>query len=242
MAQATSDPPEVKVCSSRMVSPAQTSAQFLCLNMSMASSSTGKRKTEPHRVGRRKSILEMAGPVSILLAVGRAFSSPHWALSAACLDPHPRGNARGVHSVSLSVTLCGFTVPFCEPLTSPSFGYFLPWLLIVSLHFCWNISSLRCAKPIIICLLVHASAEPPARGATTKTCLFASCFLFILNIFFPPLLLPLHNKISSCAQKASLAILTTLTTCSPIYPFLWASKGWTFLKHVFPFHARRSLL
>lgn len=45
MAQATSDPPEVKVCSSRMASPAQTSAQFLCLNMSLASSSTGRRKS-----------------------------------------------------------------------------------------------------------------------------------------------------------------------------------------------------
>lgn len=137
MAQATSDPPEVKVCSSRMVSPAQTSAQFLCLNMSMASSSTGKRKTEPHRVGRRKSILEIAGPVSILLAVGRAFSSPQWALSAACLDPHPRGNARGV---SLSVTQCyplwlhcsilwTFDLPFLwifPPLTP----YCLPSLLL----------------------------------------------------------------------------------------------------------------
>lgn len=102
------------------------------------------------------------------------FSWPHWAVSAACLDIQPQGNAWGV---SLSVTLCGFTAPFCEPLTSPSFGDFLPWLLIVSLHFCWNISSLRCAKPLITCLHVHALAETPSKGSNNKD-------LFICLLFF----------------------------------------------------------
>lgn len=46
MAQTISDPREVKLCSSRMVSPAQTSAHFLCLNMGLASNSTGRRKSE----------------------------------------------------------------------------------------------------------------------------------------------------------------------------------------------------
>lgn len=51
MVQVTSDPPVVKVCSSRMLSPAQTSAQFLCLNTSPASNSTGRRKLD---LGRKR--------------------------------------------------------------------------------------------------------------------------------------------------------------------------------------------
>lgn len=48
MAQATSDPPEIKMC--LLLKDGFTSsdlrAQFLCLNMSLASNSTGKRRSE----------------------------------------------------------------------------------------------------------------------------------------------------------------------------------------------------
>lgn len=65
----------------------------------------------------------------------------------------------------------------------PSFGYFLPQLLIlVSLHFCWNISSLRCAKPLITCLYGHALAETPSKGEEQQR-LF-SLFAWVLFFFF----------------------------------------------------------
>lgn len=118
----------------------------------------------------------------------------------------------------------------------PSFGYFFPQLLIlVSLHFCWNISSLRCAKPLITCLYGQALAETPSKGEEQQR-LFVYLLglgLFFLNLFFPPLLLPPHNKISSYAQKANLATLTTLRTLFSSLSFYMSFKSLNVLNKFF---------
>lgn len=213
MAQTISDPREVKVCSSRMVLPAQTSAHFLWTwawpvtalgeeSLNWAESGEGKK----HSGNGRACFHSLASPVS----GQRLLLTP---LSTVCClhgYPSPRQCLRcstQCHPLWLNCSiLWTFDLPFLwifPPLTP----YCLPSLL------------LEYFLPEVCQTLNHLFACPCSdrnsqQGEQQQRlfCLFACCFLFILNIFFPPLLLPPHNKISSCAQKASLAILTTLTT------------------------------
>lgn len=196
-----------------MVSPAQTSAQFLCFNMSPASNSTGRRKSELGRkVGRGKSILEMAGPDSILwllLAVGRDFSSPHWALLLLVWISIPKAMPQVFHS--------------CHPLwlhCSISWTFDLPflWIFPPLTPYCLPSLLLEYFLPEVCQTLNHLFACPCSgrnsqQGEQQQRLVYLLVvFCLFLTFFFPPLLLPPHNKINSCAQKVSLAILTTLTT------------------------------
>lgn len=64
-------------------------------------------------------------------------------------------------------------------------------------------------------------------------CLFAWGFFFFKNLFFPPLLLPPHNKISSYAQKANLATLRTLRTLFSNLSFYMSFKSLNILNKFF---------
>lgn len=78
-------------------------------------------------------------------------------------------------------------------------------------------------------------------GGTTKAFLFICLgfvfwffvVVFFLSLFFPPLLLPPHNKISSYAQKANLATLTTLRTLFSNLSFYMIFKSLNILNKFF---------
>lgn len=184
MAQVTADPPGVKLLlkdgsSSSDLSPVPLSEQ------SLASTSTGRGKSELGRKrGEGKSPWRWQGLFAFL---GFSWLGAEMVLTpqsrVCCLSgsPAPRQCLR----CFTQCHLCGSTAPVCEPLTSPSFGDFLPWLLIVCLHFCWNISSLRCAKPLITCLHVHALAETPSKGSNNKNLFICLLFFVYFKYFLP---------------------------------------------------------
>lgn len=67
----------------------------------------------------------------------------------------------------------------------PSFGHFLPRLLIlVSLHFSWNISSLRWAKPQSPVCMAMLRQKLPARGRNNKGFFVYLVAWFVGFVFF----------------------------------------------------------
>lgn len=91
----------------------------------------------------------------------------------------------------------------------------------------------------ITCLHGHAPAEAPSKGEEQQRlfCLFGClvcwfCF-FLKNFFFPHLLLPPHNKISSYAQKANVATQTTLRTLFSNLSFYMSFKSLNILNKFF---------
>lgn len=74
----------------------------------------------------------------------------------------------------------------------------------------------------------------PARGRNNKGFfVYLLGFFFFKNLFFPPLLLPPHNKISSYAQKANLATVTTLRTLFSNLSFYMSFKSLNILNKFF---------
>lgn len=120
----------------------------------------------------------------------RPVSSYHWATSAGSLDILKAPWALLGVFCSVSPTLWHNFPIFWTFDPCPSFGYFLPWrLILISLHFCWNISSPRCAKPIITCLYGYVLAETPSKGEEQQrlsVCVFLFCFLKRTSSLLPP--------------------------------------------------------
>lgn len=74
----------------------------------------------------------------------------------------------------------------------------------------------------------------PAGGRNNKGFfVYLLGYFFFPNLFFPPLLHPPHNKISSYAQKANLATLTTLRTLFSNLSFYMSFKSLNILNKFF---------
>lgn len=162
----------------------------------------------------------------------RPVSSYHWATSAGSLDILKAPWALLGVFCSVSPTLRHNFPIFWTFDPCPSFGYFLPWrLILVSLHFCWNISSLRCAKPIITCLYGYVLAETPSKGEEQQrlsVCVFLFCFLKRTSSLLPPTI-----KLVAVLTRQTIATLTTLKTLFSNSSFYMSFKSQNILNEFF---------
>lgn len=187
------------------------------------------------RKQRGRSILEIAGPVSILqpfTSLGRDLSP---CTTEQCLLV-PRISPR--HCEHCSELFCSVS------LSVAAFSHFLnlwplPFLRIfppLPPHSCLPSVLLEHFLPEVCQTLNHLFVRPCSGrnsqqgGGTTKAfCLYY--YFFFIEPFSS--LQPPHNKISSCAQKANLATLTTIITLFSNLSFYMSFKSLNILNKFF---------